>query len=96
MAMLETGGDARVGDLGDYFVGERVLVWVSTGSRAGFVVPAPYLRTRFGVDFVLVDTGAGAPIEVPVQRGRPLPLPDMPDGVEILSGVAQGDVLVMP
>jgi hypothetical protein len=35
----------------------------------------------------------GATLEIPVQRGRDMPTPDMPDGVEILSGLQSGDVL---
>ena len=35
-------------------------------------------------------------IDVPVQRGRELPRPDMPDALEILSGLKTGDVLVRP
>ena len=35
-------------------------------------------------------------IDVPVQRGRELPRPDMPDALEILSGLQPGDVLVRP
>jgi hypothetical protein len=31
---------------------------------------------------------------VPVQRGRDLPRPDIHDGLEILSGLKAGDVLV--
>jgi hypothetical protein len=31
-----------------------------------------------------------------VQEGRDVPVPDMPDGVEILSGLQAGDVLVSP
>jgi RND family efflux transporter MFP subunit len=87
--------DATVEGLGDYFVSERLRVWVSAGERTAFIVPAPYLRTLYGVDFVRVRQGDVA-VDVPVQRGRDLPRPDMPDGVEILSGVAAGDVLVKP
>jgi hypothetical protein len=68
---------------------------VGAGTRPGIVVPAAMLRTRFGLDYALVKRGS-AVVETPVQRGRPLPTPDMPDGVEILSGLAAGDVLVRP
>ena len=34
----------------------------------------------------------GAMIDVPVQRGQPHPTPEMPDGIEILSGLRAGDV----
>lgn len=87
--------DAEVPDLGDYFVGERVRVWVSSTDRETFVVPAEFVTTRFGVDFVRLESDDGA-IEVPVQRGEPRSTPDVADAVEILSGVKAGDVLVHP
>src|SRR5512144_527748 len=31
--------DASVDGLGDYFVGERIRVWVSGGARVAFIVP---------------------------------------------------------
>lgn len=88
--------DATVDGLGDYFVGERVRVWVAGGDRSAFVVPARFVATRFGVDYVRVARAGGGAIDVPVQRGRALPRPDMPDGLEILSGLAAGDRLVTP
>lgn len=88
--------DAEVEGLGDYFVGERVRVWVSGGERPVLVVPEKFLTTRFGVDYVRVRRDGPASIDVPVQRGRPLPRPQMPDGVEILSGLRAGDVLLAP
>ena len=59
--------DAQVADLGNYFVGDRVRVWIDAGTRAGFVVPASFVTTRFGLDYVRlrradgsVDRNAGA------------------------------------
>lgn len=86
--------DATAAGLGDYFVGERIRVWVSGGTRSAIVIPARYVTTRFGVDYVTIDTKGGL-IDVPVQRGRDLPRPDMPDGLEILSGLRGGDQLVL-
>lgn len=88
--------DAAVAGLGDYFVGERVRVWVSSSTRTAIVVPAGLVSTRFGADHVLLDLGGETPVEVPVQRGEPFALPGMPDGLEILSGLKAGDVLVRP
>jgi RND family efflux transporter MFP subunit len=88
--------DANVANLGDYFVGERIRVWVSAGERPGIVVPGSYIITRFGIDYVRLRNEAGAVIDVPVQRGRELPRPDMTDALEILSGLKAGDVLVRP
>jgi RND family efflux transporter MFP subunit len=87
--------DATAAGLGDYFVGERIRVWVSGGTRPAIVIPARYVTTRFGVDYVTLAKN-GSFIDVPVQRGRDLPRPDMPDGIEILSGVGAGDQLVRP
>ncbi|MGD0023904.1 MAG: efflux RND transporter periplasmic adaptor subunit [Xanthobacteraceae bacterium] len=87
--------DANVAGLGDYFVGERILVWVSAGERTTVVVPAAFILTRFGVDYARVRKGNDV-IDVPVQRGRELPRPDMPDALEVLSGLRNGDVLVRP
>lgn len=87
--------DAQVKGLGDYFVGERIRVWVSGGERESMTVPAKFIVTRFGIDYARVRQGAGA-IDVPVQRGREVPRPDMPDALEILSGLKAGDVLVRP
>jgi hypothetical protein len=82
--------------LGDYFVSERIRVWVSAGERTAFIVPAHLITTRFGVDYVKIRGASGAEVDVPVQRGRELPRPDLPDGIEILSGLNAGDRLVKP
>jgi RND family efflux transporter MFP subunit len=87
--------DAAVAGLGDYFVGERIRVWVSAGERESVIVPGAFIVTRFGIDYARVRKGAET-IDVPVQRGRELPRPDMPDALEILSGLHNGDVLVRP
>ncbi len=83
--------DAQVPDLGNYFVGDRVRVWINAGTRPGFVVPADFVQTRFGLDYVKLRRADGTIVETPVQRGQALA-----DGVEILSGVRAGDVLVAP
>lgn len=88
--------DAKVAGLGDYFVGERIRVWVSGGERESFIVPASFIVTRFGIDYARVRKDDKSVIDVPVQRGRFLPRPDMPDALEILSGLRAGDVLVRP
>ncbi|MCW5745703.1 MAG: efflux RND transporter periplasmic adaptor subunit [Alphaproteobacteria bacterium] len=88
--------DANVDGLGDYFVGERIRVWVSAGERPAFIVPSGFIATRFGIDYVRVQTKDGSVADVPVQRGRELPRPDRPDGIEILSGIKSGDRLVRP
>jgi len=87
--------DATVENLGEYFVGDRLRVWISGGERMAFVIPPDYVTTRFGIDYVQVRQGNGT-ITAPVQRGRNLATPDLPDGLEILSGIRPGDQLVQP
>lgn len=79
--------DVEVPGLGDFFVGERVRVYVATGRRQAITVPSAFLRQRYGVTYVMVkDEG-----EVMVQPGQSV------DGrTEILSGLRPGDVLVRP
>jgi RND family efflux transporter MFP subunit len=88
--------DATAAGIGDYFVGERIRVWVSAGSRAAIVIPSSDVAERFGLDYVRLQPKDGPPIETPIQRGRPAPSTAMPDGLEILSGLTAGDVLVQP
>jgi len=77
--------DVEVAGLGDYFVGERALVTVKTGSRDGFLVPESYLATRFGVTFARLADGTA----VVVQTGQ-----RHAEGIEVLSGLHDGDVIL--
>jgi RND family efflux transporter MFP subunit len=88
--------DAEVGGLGDYFVSERIRVWVAAGERKAFIVPESFIVTRFGVDYVRLRNADGVETDIPVQRGRAWPQPQLSDGIEILSGLNEGDRLVKP
>jgi RND family efflux transporter MFP subunit len=79
--------DIDVAGLGDFFVGERTRVFVATGDRQTILVPAAFLFKRSGVTFALVK-GIG---EVVVQPGQA-----RGEDIEILSGLAAGDVLQKP
>ncbi|MEZ5996605.1 MAG: efflux RND transporter periplasmic adaptor subunit [Hyphomonadaceae bacterium] len=85
--------DLDAGTLDGEFVGARVRVLAPVGERRAFVVPANYIATRFGVDYVRLWRD-GAEIEAPIQRGSPLPTEDIADGVEVLSGLRQGDQIL--
>lgn len=78
------------------FVGARVRVLIPAGERETIVVPARYVVTRYGVDYVRLVRSGGAVIDAPVQRGSPAPSDAMPDGIEILSGLEDGDAIVPP
>jgi RND family efflux transporter MFP subunit len=88
--------DAEAGGLGDFYVGERALVWISAGKRRAIVVPRTLVFKRFGLDYVRLARGKAEPIDVVVQLGNPAPMPGGIDGVEILTGLATGDVVVAP
>jgi RND family efflux transporter MFP subunit len=79
--------DVDVEGLGDYFVGERTRVYVSTGTRKAILVPAGAVSRRAGVTYVTLK--GGSPLVVQPGETRP-------DGVEILSGLKDGDVVVTP
>lgn len=88
--------DAVLNGVGDYFVGERVRVWITTGTRKAIIIPVSYLITRDGIDFVRLQQGKNEPALIPVQRGRQRPAAEKQDGIEILSGLKLGDILVHP
>lgn len=77
--------DVKVEGLGDFFVGERVRVWVSTDEREAYVIPETYLHRRYGLSFVYLNDGT----EIVVQPGS-----KVDGGMEILSGLHTGDTLV--
>jgi membrane fusion protein, multidrug efflux system len=83
--------DVEVSGLGDYFVGERTRVYIETGKRQAFVLPAALVYRRAGVSYVKLADGD----EVVVQPG------EMHDDngvktVEILSGLNDGDKVIAP
>jgi RND family efflux transporter MFP subunit len=85
--------DLDASNLAGDFVGARVRVLVPTGERKTFVVPGKYMVTRYGVDYVRLVRQGGS-LDVPVQRGTPIPMSGMPDGVEVLSGLRDGDQIL--
>lgn len=86
--------DLDAADIDRPLVGGRVRVLAPAGERAAIVIPGAYIDTRYGADYVRLRRKGGATIEVPVQRGGAVPLDDVPDGVEILSGLRPGDEIL--
>ncbi len=87
--------DMAVPGLSDRFVGRHVLVDLPVAARPRIVVPAAALVSRFGMDFVWLETATGV-IAVPVQQGGRVPDAALPDAVAILSGLRPGDRLRLP
>ncbi len=83
--------DAHVNGLGDFFVGERVRVWVPVAARNTILIPAMYLTNRFGLDLVTLRAKDGSSREIIVQRGR-----QIGDMIEILAGLGTGDEVIAP
>lgn len=79
--------DVDVQGLGDYFVGERARVYVTTGKRDAILAPKSAIYRRAGVDFARLADGA----EVVVQTGDA-----HGEAIEILSGLHDGDVVRTP
>lgn len=86
--------DVEVGGLGDFFVGERTRVWIPVDKRQVLAVPPAAVSSRSGVDYVRLSTADGE-VDVPVIAGETFETPAGPR-VEILSGLAAGDKVVLP
>ncbi|MGE8105474.1 efflux RND transporter periplasmic adaptor subunit [Allorhizobium sp. NPDC080224] len=84
--------DVEVDGLDTDFVAARVLVELPVGKRQALVVPAASLSNRSGVNFVAVRENDKI-VERAVVAGRPLGI-DGEKQVEILSGLAAGDIVV--
>lgn len=88
--------DVAAKGLGDYFVGERVRVWVSAGKRSTFSIPTSYSFKRYGLDYVRLMRAAGKPLEIVIQLGLPIAGEHKQPLIEVLSGLKTGDRLVQP
>jgi len=86
--------DVEVEGIGDYFVNERTLVWIPVAQRSVIAVPEGAVTTRHGIDYVRVATDNG-PVEVAVILGGAIHTDDGPR-VEVLTGLRDGDRIVMP
>lgn len=86
-----TGGrviaDVEVDGLGDYFVGERTRVFISTGKRSAITVPQTAVYRCASTSFVRLKSG----VEILVQTGEPIG-----EQIEILTGLKAGDIVLTP
>ena len=86
--------DVEVDGLGDFFAGERTLVWIPVDQRNAISVPPEAITTRYGIDYVRLVNGT-EPMDVAVIAGEKF---DTAKGarVEILSGLRDGDKVPTP
>lgn len=85
--------DATVADLDPSLIGQRVTAQVQLGERRSLSVPARFITQRFGLSFAtLLSADGKRASEVPVEVRL------LPGGgaVEILSGLNQGDIIIVP
>jgi RND family efflux transporter MFP subunit len=85
--------DVEVEGLDARFVDARVLVRLPIGTRDAILVPEEAITHRFGLDYLSV--GETDPREVVVQIGESHDI-DGQAMIEILAGLAEGDVVVLP
>jgi RND family efflux transporter MFP subunit len=83
--------DVAVPGLDGSLIGRRVTAHVGIGERQAILVPAAFVTTRFGIDYVMIVAPDGQQSTVPVQTR-----PAEGGRVEILSGAGAGDTLVGP
>ncbi len=83
--------DITVPGLRAELVGQRARVNVTVGERKALIIPARFLETRHGIDFVRL-LGVEGPTDIPVQ----LAASPNTEEKEILSGLNAGDVILHP
>jgi len=96
--LIENGrviADIEAADVGNYFVGERVMVAVPVARREVIAVPKTAVVRRAGLDLVRIRTADGRDGEVVVVTGGEVAAPDGPR-LEILSGLRAGDKVIVP
>jgi RND family efflux transporter MFP subunit len=87
--------DVEVDRLDTAFINARILVEVPIGTRMALLVPETAVHTRHGIDFVRVENHQGDVIERAVILGAPQS--GEHDGkIEVISGLATGDKVVLP
>lgn len=84
--------DISVSGLRADLVGRRVRVRVQVGERKALVIPARFISTRYGIDFVRVLGANGQAMEVAVQLAPRTTAGES----EVLSGLRVGDVILKP
>lgn len=86
--------DVEVDGLGNFFVGERTRVWIPVTERSVIAIPPQAVSNRSGVDYVTLKTASGS-LDIPVITGEAFDTAEGPR-LEILSGLRDGDTLVLP
>lgn len=86
--------DVEVDNLDTEFVNARVLVELPVGERQALIVPEKAVATRSGIDFVTISQD-GKTVERSVVLGERITTDGQAE-IEILTGLAAGDMVVVP
>jgi hypothetical protein len=86
--------DVEVNRLNTEFINARVLVEIPVATRKALLVPTDAVKTRSGIDFVTVEE-KGASVERAVILGETVDENKLKQ-IEVLTGLAAGDVVVTP
>jgi len=82
--------DVEMPGIDNGLIGRRIAAKVEAGTRKALLVPASFVVSRYGIDYVTMLGKDGSASEVPVQT-----VPSSEAGkVEILSGASAGDTLI--
>lgn len=77
--------DVSVADLSQLFVGERMTAYVPTASRKAIYIPASFVTRKHGLNYVTLKSAGETVVELGLEGEH---------GVEVLSGIHEGDILV--
>lgn len=83
--------DVTPDQAGSYAVGEQVTAFVVLGQRDAIIIPKSYVKTRYGLDYVVRAGAGGGVMEIPIKG-----VPYGADGYEVLSGLTAGDQIGLP
>lgn len=86
----QVSADVDMPGVDNRLIGRRVAARVATGARKALLVPAGYVTSRYGIDYVTILGKDGSASQVPVQTA----ISAEAGKVEVLSGAAAGDTLV--
>ena len=82
--------DATIPGINGSVIGRRLAAKVEIGTRKALLVPASYVTSSYGIDYVTVLGKNNTASKVPVQTA---PVVE-PGEVEILSGISAGDTII--
>lgn len=77
--------DVTVSDLSHLYVGERLTAYVPTAQREAIYLPRDYVTRRHGLNYVTLKSGEEIVVELGLEDEH---------GVEVLSGLNEGDIVV--